>query len=231
MRPVNKGDSPRVYKNYKDAKWDLIEKLGEYCSYCEMNICNQADVEHVVPKSKDGDLELDWGNFLLGCKTCNTIKNNINDDREGYPFPDEYNTAYLYNYKNGKVQVNENLSAEDKLKAENLFQLIKVNREYNTTGKLDDRKMARIKEYEKAVMSLNDYKEYEKEVENLDSRKEYFIQLMIRQISKSPSGFHSVWIEVFKDYPKVKKAILEGVPGTALECYDEEFNPIEKLER
>lgn len=218
MRPVNKGDSPRVYKDYKDAKWDLIEKLGEYCSYCEMNISNQADVEHVVPKSKDGDLELDWGNFLLGCKTCNTIKSNINNDRDGYPFPDEYNTAYLYNYKNGKVQVNENLSTEDKLKAENLFQLIKANREYNTTGRLDDRKMARIKEYEKAMMSLNDYKEYP-------------VQAMINQISRSPSGFHSVWLEVFKEYPKVKKAILEGVPGTALECYDEDFNPIEKLER
>ncbi|MGL5052229.1 MAG: HNH endonuclease [Cetobacterium sp.] len=218
MRPVNKGDSPRVYKDYKDAKWDLIEKLGEYCSYCEMNISNQADVEHVVPKSKDGYLELDWGNFLLGCKTCNTIKSNINDDRDGYPFPDEYNTAYLYNYKNGNVKVNENLSVKDKLKAENLFQLIKANRQYNTTGRLDDRKMARIKEYEKAMMSLNDYKEYP-------------VQVMINQISRSPSGFHSVWIEVFKDYPKVKKAILEGVPGTALECYDEEFNPIEKLER
>lgn len=89
------------------------------------------------------------------------------------------------------------------LKAENLFQLIKVDREYNTTGRLDDRKMARIKEYGKAVMSLNDYKECE-EIESLDGRK---------------------------DYPKVKKAILEGVPGTGLECYDEDFNPIEKLER
>lgn len=40
-----------------------------------------------------------------------------------------------------------------------------------------------------------------------------------------------MWIQIFKDYPEVKKAILENVSGTALECYDENYNPKEDLSR
>ena len=40
-----------------------------------------------------------------------------------------------------------------------------------------------------------------------------------------------MWIQIFKDYPEVKKAILENVSGTALECYDENYNAKEDLSR
>lgn len=54
---------------------------------------------------------------------------------------------------------------------------------------------------------------------------------MARQIGSSPEGFFSVWVEVFKDYPEIKKAILETVPGTAMECYDGDIEPIEDINR
>jgi hypothetical protein len=38
MRPVVRGENTKIFKDYKDARRDLIEKLGEYCSYCEMRI-------------------------------------------------------------------------------------------------------------------------------------------------------------------------------------------------
>ena len=38
MRPVNKGKAPRNYKHYSEAKDDLRDRLGSFCSYCEMNI-------------------------------------------------------------------------------------------------------------------------------------------------------------------------------------------------
>lgn len=218
MRPINKGINNKIYRDYRDAKWDLVEKLGHYCSYCEMNIQNQADVEHVVPKTKNENLILEWDNLLLGCKTCNTVKNSINESREGYPFPDEYNTAYLYEYKNGKVQINEELSETEYEMAKKLFELIKLNREYNSSKRADDRDIARMHAFEKAKMSLKDYVEAP-------------ISQMVNQISRSPEGFFSVWLEVFKDYPEVKKAILEAVPGTALECYDDKFNPKKIIKR
>ena len=33
------------------------------------------------------------------------------------------------------------------------------------------------------------------------------------------------------NYPEVKKAILENVNGTAMQCYDENYNPKEELLR
>lgn len=218
MRPVNKGKAPRRYSDYKEAKWDLVKKLGNYCSYCEMNTDNQNDIEHVVSKSKDSTLELVWDNFLIGCKTCNTIKSSKTENREGYPFPDEYNTAYLFTYKNGKVKIRGNLSAKDREKAEKLFDLVKLDRKKNTSNRPDDRFMARIKAYDKAQESLKDYEELPE-------------PQMARQIGRSPEGFFSVWVEVFKNYPEVKKAILEKVPGTAMDCYDKNINPVENINR
>lgn len=218
MRPVNKGSAPRVYKDYKKAKWDLVDKLGNYCSYCEMNTDNQNDVEHIVSKSKDDSLKLEWENFLIGCKTCNGIKSAKTENRDGYPFPDKYNTAYLFTYENGKVKIREDLSDEDKKKAKNLFNLVNLGRSKDTSNKADDRLIARRKAYEKALESLNDYEELPE------------LQ-MARQIGRSPEGFFSVWVEVFKDYPEVKKVILETVPGTAMECYDTNLNPVEDINR
>jgi uncharacterized protein (TIGR02646 family) len=218
MRPVNKGSAPKKYTKYNQAKDELIKRLGHYCSYCEMNISNQADIEHVVPKSKAPELELVWENFLLGCKICNRLKSNKNDDRKQYPFPDEYNTAYLFTYEKGVVKIREGLSPEDEKMAKNLFELVQLGRRRNSSNQIDDRIRIREITYDKAMDSLEDYLSYP-------------APEMVRQIARSPEGFFSVWLEVFKDYPEVKKAILESVPGTAMECYDENINPKEKLER
>ena len=218
MRPINKGESPKEYTRYRYSVDDLKERLGSFCSYCEMNIDNQPDVEHVIPKSKEPDLKLKWSNFLLSCKTCNTIKGDKNDDREGYAFPDEVNTAYLYRYQHGMVQINDELSEEDKEKAQKMFDLIKVDRDRNTSNLNDDRKIARLREFNKATDSLKDYSELP-------------CDLMASVIGRSPSGFVSVWLEVFKEHPKVKEAILKNTKGTALKCYDDNFTPIKDINR
>lgn len=51
MRPVERGDAPRIYRRYGDAIGDLEERLGTYCSYCERRLPVSLAVEHVVPKS------------------------------------------------------------------------------------------------------------------------------------------------------------------------------------
>ena len=65
MRPVSKGIAPKIYSKYSEAKDDLRDKLGNYCSYCEMNISNGMDIEHISPKSKNEELIADWDNFLI----------------------------------------------------------------------------------------------------------------------------------------------------------------------
>ena len=46
MRPVDKGEAPQEYTQYKDAEKDLEARLGAYCSFCEMAI-NHAPEAHL----------------------------------------------------------------------------------------------------------------------------------------------------------------------------------------
>lgn len=99
MRCIDKGINIIAYTKYRDAMPYLVGRLGWYCSYCEMEISNEPDVEHVQPKTKGGALNL-LENFLLGCKKCNKIKGNKNPDRGDHLWPDEDNTFVAYEYYN-----------------------------------------------------------------------------------------------------------------------------------
>ena len=48
MRPVNKGQKPVEYKHYRDAEPYLEQRLGTYCSFCEMDISHAPEVELVT---------------------------------------------------------------------------------------------------------------------------------------------------------------------------------------
>lgn len=227
MRPVNRGNIPKqedgvtdkVYTSYKQAKDDLRNILGSFCSYCEMNIDNQPDIEHVSPKSKNTELENEWDNFLLACKSCNTIKNNNNENRGGYVFPDTHNTSFLYEYSIDGVSVKDDLPDDIKSLATATFNLVQLDRKLDTSDRLDDRKVARNNSWEKAQEAFKDF------IELSDN------DAMIRQTARSCNGFFSMWIQIFKDYPKVKKAILENINGTEMRCYDATFNPKNDLDR
>lgn len=218
MRPVFKGTALQAYTSYREAKDDLRNRIGSYCSYCEMNISNQPDIEHVAPKSKNPELENDWDNFLLACKTCNTLKLNFNDNREGYIFPDTHNTAYAYKYTQTTIGVNAALNDIEQKFAQATLDLVKINREKDTEGRTDDRRIARLREWNKALDSLEDFKSCSTDQ-------------MAKQIGRSPEGFHSSWLEIFKDYPKVKEEILNQLSGTNMSCYNEDFNPCQTLGR
>ena len=218
MRPISKGIAPNVYSKYGDAKDDLREALGSYCSYCEMNISNGMDIEHVSPKSKNKDLSTDWDNLLIACKVCNRIKSHHNQNRDGYIFPDTHNTAYAYKYEKNKVIVNESLSSDEQVLAQNTLDLVGINRVEDSTKRKDDRYVARLREWEKAEDSLTDF------ITN-DSPE------MIRQIGRSPSGFISSWLSIFNSYTEVKRELLSNTLGTDISCYDSNFNVKQGLEK
>ena len=99
MRCIDKGVNLVAYARYRDAMPYLVNRLGWYCSYCEMEISNQPDLEHVQPKSLGGAVNM-LENFLIGCKKCNTIKSNKNPTRANHLWPDEDNTFVAYEYYN-----------------------------------------------------------------------------------------------------------------------------------
>lgn len=234
MRPINRGEIPKkedgvtdkVYTSYKQAKDDLRGRLGAFCSYCEMNIDNQSDIEHVSPKSKNPELEKKWNNFLLACKSCNIIKDNNNETRDGFVFPDTHNTAFLYEYSIDGVRVKNDLPENIKALAKATFDLVQLDRKLDTSGRSDDRKVARNNSWEKAQEALKDFLEL-LPVTSAPEKKHALVNLA----ASTCNGFFSLWIQIFKDYPEVKKAILENTNGTDMECYDENFNPKENLRR
>ena len=116
MRPIRRGGSPskKGFDEYKDAKADLIGRLGRYCSYCERRIATMLAVEHIQTKGLPAYRRLigRWENFLLGCVNCNATKKDKDVQLHNILLPDRDNTfAALVYSADGKVAPAPELSA------------------------------------------------------------------------------------------------------------------------
>ena len=222
MRPVNKGDAPeKEYKHYQDALSDLEVRLGPYCSFCEMVIQHVPEVENREAKSAGGE-ELKWDNLLLACKYCNTRKGARvkKDDKEKYLWPDEDDTFHAYLYDKDLPRLNESYldmkGQEEREKAENLFNLLKLDNFPLSPGDKDRRFKARNEARNYAQNS----KAGLKKMKCFSQRRDY---LEIIQSLAQASGFFSVWMEVFKDDEEVKNILINAFKGTKGE-YCREYN-------
>lgn len=232
MRPVDKGSSSPYEKNkvYQDALTYLEERIGLYCSYCEMPIKHVPEVEHIVAKSRGGDLTA-WSNLLLACKYCNTRKlaEVTPETKEDYLWSDEYNTAIGYTYYNGFPQINESelrkldITGEIYKKAKNLYDLVSLDhiKDKNEKKKTRDRRfIERTATYYRAIDSLEGWQESK-------SAPKPFRENLKKQIvmTVGAEGFFSVWLTVFSEEPEICNALIESFPGTRKECYDESGTP------
>lgn len=229
MRAVNKGDSPyESIKEYQDAIPFQKDRIGLYCSYCEMSIKHVPEVEHKVSKSLGGELTA-WENLLLGCKDCNTRKKDkvTPQDKDQYLWLDEDNTAIAYVYKKGYPEVNkeylQELDLTGKLykKAVNTYTVVGLgNDPTNKTGEKDRRFLDRNSTYHRAQESLKNWK-------NLKEAPDLWKEDMKKQIlmTATAEGFFSVWLTVFSEEPEICNALIESFPGTRKECYDESGRP------
>lgn len=213
MRPVDKGNAPRTdYKKYQDAEPDLEKRLGPYCSFCEMCINHVPEVEHLEAKSEGGK-ELDWENLLLSCKYCNTRKGVRvkSGDKGMYLWPDKDDTFHAYMYDEDIPRLNEEYlkskGAEEKTKAENLFELLRLDNIPITPRDKDRRYTLRnetrnyAKESKEGLSKIND----------CSLRADYLDLTIKLALAK---GFFSVWMEVFKDDEEVKQLLISSFKGT-----------------
>lgn len=213
MRPINKGEPPeKEYKKYQDAQGDLIERLGAFCSYCEMPIQNAPEVEHKESKSKNGEL-LKWENFLLSCKYCNTRKGDkvAAGEKNKYLWPDEDNTLEVFDYTDGRVKLNKEYllrqPKEFQKRAERLLALTGLDNIPCVKSDRDRRFLERVAAWGKANYYRKMWDGYcESDVPLLDC---------ILDIAYG-SGFYSTWIQVFHDVPLVCNALGEKFPGTRM---------------
>lgn len=206
MRAVNKGTSNKKYNRYQEARNDLAKQIGWFCSYCEMAVSNMIEVEHVVPIDKGGS-ELDWENFLLSCKYCNTVKGAKNSSRDGYIWPDKDNSdlAFSYSETNGIEARNSQVQWEAKA----TIQLMGLDRNpgmQNEPTKADARWISRLQAW---FISNSSYKNW-----NAKPTAEMAFQISLTALG---TGFYSIWCKVFENEPYVLNEIRKQFAGTHFE--------------
>lgn len=232
MRPVNKGNSPyEMIADYHDALPYLGDRIGLYCSYCGMSIVHMPEVEHSISKSTGGAVT-DWKNLLLACKYCNTRKasKTTPDNKKSYLWPDEDNTELAYSYVGGIPSVNQQKlmeldpSGEENQRAKNLFDLVKLGN-VPRAGNKDRRFRERNRTFAEANYSLQNWNQL-KLTDGKTAIKDQIVRTAVAD------GFFSVWMEVFKDEPEMKNALISAFPGTEMRFFDAAGNvkPILRLE-
>ncbi|MBI5915939.1 MAG: HNH endonuclease [Bacteroidetes bacterium] len=220
MRPVEKGTQNEDFNPYQTALDPLAILLGRYCSYCEMQVYNSLEVEHVVSIAKGGD-EFRWHNFLLACKHCNGSSNKSDkvSSREGYFWPDRDNTLLTFEYDElHHVRPHPSLNPDSHSIAQSTITLLGLDRfpgSQNPPTQGDKRHINRSEVWGVARESMNSWL-------NAPSKE------MARQIilTATGHGFFSVWMTVFNHVAEIKLALIETFPGTAKNCFDQNGNPV-----
>ncbi|WP_135502896.1 HNH endonuclease signature motif containing protein [Roseovarius aestuariivivens] len=229
MRPVVKGPAPQPeYEPYGKALDDLTLQIGYYCSYCEQRITHAPEVEHVQPKSLVPGLEHSWENFLLGCKSCNTVKGNAPVDLAQVAFPDMDNTfRALEFHADGRVTVASDLGPDATYLMEEAVKLVKLHRHPNAPH-LEDRPTTRDKRADFRLdawaLAQHELKRYE---EFLHDR--VFADVLAEQIASviaPQTGFFSIWMTVFADHPEMLRRFITAFPGTDGACFDPNGRPV-----
>jgi len=217
MRPVDKGKNEKKFSDYHQALSDLIDRLGEYCSYCEMRLEASLHVEHVQPKSLHPGLRCEWDNLLLSCVHCNSSKGHRDIKIEDYLWPDKDNTflAFIYD-EDGRLTVNPALNNKQKECASNLLKLVGLKKRSGNDPKSHDKRWTYRKEaWERALDSLRRL--------SINNTEEMRQEIVEHAYSK---GYWSTWITVFKDDKDMLKRLVERFPGTCKECFDNKGRPI-----
>jgi hypothetical protein len=223
MRPVERGVAPKIYIRYQDAIGDLQGRLGIYCSYCERRFPVGLAVEHIIPKVLHPELKTGWTNFLLGCPSCNSVKGARTVEIHNFLWPDRDNTLLAFVYsKGGFVRLTDNMSNERKTKAQALLDLVGLQR-HQASGwvkpaRRDKRWQQREEIWTTAEKCRDDFEALARSVQARD---------LVLKVAKS-TGFFSVWMTVFDNYPDMKRELIKLFPGTAMSCFDSDGKPIDR---
>ena len=228
MRPVIKPDrqnpdsTPKTYKNWGDAKPELIEHIGGYCSFCERPSYSAGlDVEHVQSKrlAQYKDLILRWDNFLLGCKNCNSTKGKKDVTKNSVFMPHWDNILCYITYgASGIVEVKKGLDDKTMTKTINFINLVGLDREpgHPKYSSKDDRYRQREKTFDLAIRYLSKFRSNKADTETI-------VDLA------SARGFFGIWLVVFTNEQVVIDKLISSFNGTCKDCFDKNGMPLVRL--
>jgi hypothetical protein len=182
-----------------------------------MKVFHSIEVEHILPRN-NGRAILDWDNFLLSCKYCNTVKLDHNTTTADYLWPDRDNTDLAFDYDEARVVYPKpTLLPEVAAKASATISLTGLDR--NPAGpheptEADTRWRSRKEAWDVAKFNLSRWK-----IAPIKPMAEVIARCALT------SGHYSIWMKVFEAEPLVldeidciyrKKGLFkEFLPGTA----------------
>lgn len=227
MRPVERGPwplddhgKPKQFKSYDKFRADLIDRMGQYCSYCNQKLPASLAVEHVQPKALVPALKLNWDNFLLGCTNCNSTKTDKPVNLTDFVWPDIHNTYLAFIYSaDGKVKVNPALNSDVRKKAQNMLDLVGLQKYPDEPTASDRRWKNRRDTFGKAFITLSLYRSAKQKGAGDEA-------LALIKFLVNENGFFSIWMQVFEAHPEVKNEIISAFPGTAISAFDHHFHPV-----
>lgn len=220
MRPINRGACPTkddgtivVYTEYKNARKALIDRMGQYCSYCEARLPSGLAVEHVKPKKPPGATQvnqiraLSWDNFLLACVNCNSTKGDTDVIIADYLWPDSDNTFSAFVYAEGGI-VRPAQSALSP-KALNMIKLVGLDKQLDEDDASDRRWLNR-----KEVWDIAERARQRLVAGDTPDMREQIVE------TATGHGFWSVWMTVFAQDMDMLYRFIACLPGTSTECFD-----------
>lgn len=232
MRPINRGAVPQhitqsgriqtvKVENYGFFAGELIARLGEYCSYCEVELGANLAVEHILAKRDNPNLEENWDNLLLACPNCNSHKSTQVQNRDNYYWPDTvyagFNTFSMLDYYIGPADGDNVVLVRPKAgtpadpnKVQATIDLLDLNHYVaaDSDPKASDRRVwNRTKTWSIAVSMANTLSSYYARYTAIgndgqaaaDALADPAINILQRQITIAAlaAGFWSVWATVF----------------------------------
>lgn len=221
MRPVDRGEhplkpdnTPVVFSDYAHARPYLIDRLGEYCSYCEMHLDASLSVEHKQPQKFNPDLALEWDNFLLSCINCNSTKGDQNITLSEYYWPDQDNTAILFCYQpGGLVHVSAILDVDQQLIAQNTLELTGLDKIPLNNPTASDRRWNNRRE----VWDIAERARQRLLAGDTQELREQIVE------TAQAKGYWSFWITVFAYDTDMCNRLIDAFPGTCNFCLDPSF--------
>ncbi|MDE0529140.1 MAG: HNH endonuclease [Truepera sp.] len=223
MRPVDKGTAPNVYAHYQDARVDLIDRLGNYCSYCERRVETHLAVEHILPQSQNYTLRNSWANFLLSCVHCNSSKGNKHVVLGNYYWPDRDNTLRAIEYVDGGLaQPHAGLTAGDQVRARDTIALTGLDK---SPGNQDREPTASDRRWLRRQQTWQLAKELRACLATEDTAvvRELIVKNAIAR------GMFSIWWTVFAGDVDMRRRLREAFIGTHEESFDISENPVPRV--
>lgn len=229
MRPVKRGIVPIdpttgvqiSFKEHSEAKHELLQRIGKYCSYCEKPLTQLIDVEHILPKTHFPQLKTNWHNFLISCRVCNDIKGHSSIKRKDFYWSDVDNTSRMfeYNLSSGELKVNSSLSIKEQVIAKNTLDLLGLDRK---PGHPKYKYGSADKRWQERLTALGISQEALKDLQNNDTHQ------MRNQIVRTAQGqgFWSIWMTVFQSDSDMLNRFINAFSGTCKSCFDTLGNAI-----